>query len=172
MSTEIHNATLPGEAGALRAIALGSGIAAGGLLLKMATIVGVGISVILLTALVASAALGVVLARQRGIARHGFLLAAMGWLLVLLTTLNAHPGMALLPGMLIAGVGLGLAHGQHAVEKRMGTMMSCAVALAAALLIQACAAPGLMGYVFALALPIDLALLGALLVRIAEQERR
>ncbi|ASG63158.1 hypothetical protein CEW81_09010 [Kluyvera genomosp. 3] len=67
---------MPGEAGALRAIALGSGIAAGGLLLKMATIVGVGISVILLAALVASAALGVVLARQRGIARHGFLLAA------------------------------------------------------------------------------------------------
>lgn len=172
MSTEIHNATLLSEESGVRAIALGSGAAAGALLLKMATIVGVGISVILLAALVASVALGVVLARQRGIARHGFLLAAAGWLLVLLTTLNAHPGMALLPGILVAGVGLGLAHGQHAVEKRIGTLMSCVAALTAVLMIQACAAPGLMGYVFALALPVDLALLGALLVRIAEQEKR
>ena len=172
MSTEIHNATLLSEESGVRAIALGSGAAAGALLLKMATIVGVGISVILLAALVASVALGVVLARQRGIARHGFLLAAAGWLLVLLTTLNAHPGMALLPGILVAGVGLGLAHGQHAVEKRIGTLMSCVAALTAVIMIQACAAPGLMGYVFALALPVDLALLGALLVRIAEQEKR
>lgn len=171
MSTEIHNATLPSEEKAVRAIALGSGTAAGGLLLKMATIVGVGISVILLAALLASAALGVVLARQRKIVRHGFLLAAVGWLWVLLTTLNAHVGMALLPGILIAGVGLGLAHGHYAIGKRIGTTTSGVAALTAALLIQACAAPGLMGYVFALALPLDLALLGALLVRIAEQER-
>ncbi|HGH5977082.1 TPA: hypothetical protein ACJI8J_000401 [Kluyvera georgiana] len=172
MSTEIHNATLPSEAGALRAIALGSGTAAGGLLLKMATMVGVGSSMILLAALAVSIGLGVMLARQRGIARHGFLLAAAGWLLVLLTILNGHIGNVLLPGILIGGVGLGLAHGRYVVEKRTGTTISCVVALTTVLLIQACAAPGLMGYVFAFALPIDLALLGALLVRIAEQESR
>lgn len=172
MSTEIHNVTLPSEESAVRAIALGCGTAAAGLLLRMATMVGVGISMILLAALAVSIGLGGILARQRGIARHGFLLAAAGWLLVLLTILNGHIGNVLLPGILIGGVGLGLAHGRYLVEKRMGTTISCVAAVTAVLLIQACAAPGLMGYVFAFALPLDLALLGALLVRIAEQERR
>ncbi len=172
MSTEIHNVALQSEEGAVRAIALGCGTAAAGLLLKMATTVGVGTSMILLAALAVSIGLGAMLARQRAIARHGFLLAAAGWLLILLTILNGHMGSVLLPGILISGVGLGLAHGRYVVEKRMGTTISCVAALTAVLLIQTCAAPGLMGYVFAFALPLDLALLGALLVRIAEQERR
>ena len=172
MSIEMHNVTLPSEEGAVSAIALGSAAAAGGLLLKMATIVGVGISMILLAALAVSIGLGAMLARQRAVARHGFLLAAAGWLLVLLTILNGHMGSVLLPGIFIGGVGLGLAHGRYVVEKRMGTTISCVAALTAVLLIQACSAPGWMGYDFAFALPLDLALLGALLVRIAEQERR
>ncbi|MFV0264154.1 MAG: hypothetical protein ACK5JN_17255 [Kluyvera sp.] len=172
MSIVMNNGAAQSEEGAVRAIALATAAAAGGLVLKMTTSVGVGVSLLLLAALAASAALGALLASQRAFARYGFMLAAAGWLLVLLTLLNGHVGIALLPGMLIAGLGLGLAHGRCAVQMRMGSTLSVIAAVAAAWWIQTHAAPGLMGYVFAFALPIDLALLGALLVRIAEQEGR
>ncbi|WP_230200011.1 hypothetical protein [Serratia marcescens] len=53
---------------------------------------------------------------------------------------------------------------------RLTTVVSIVAVLVAALLIQTYAAPGERGSCFALALLVDLALLGALMARVAERD--
>lgn len=165
------NGNVPGtEKRAERAIALSTAIAAAGLLIKLSIMVNVTMCLIQLAALGVSFAAGLMLVNKGGVARYGFMLSAAGWLMVLLTLLGGHMGAMLLPGIVVGGLGLGLAHGPFHSSKSNISVLSSMAALGAAWLIQANSAPGVNGYGFAFALLIDLALLGAVLVSIAEHE--
>lgn len=53
---------------------------------------------------------------------------------------------------------------------RLATVVSIVAVVVAASLVQTCEAPGARGGCFALALLVDLALLGALMARVAERD--
>ena len=80
----------------------------------------------------------------------------------------------LLAGIALGGLGQGVAYRTavgktaFAVACRLATVVSIVAVVVAALLIQTYAAPGARGC-FALALLVDLALLGALMARVAER---
>ncbi|QVV81104.1 hypothetical protein KJB25_04315, partial [Serratia marcescens] len=57
-----------------------------------------------------------------------------------------------------------------AVARRLTTVVTIVAVVIAALLVQTYAAPGARGGCFALALLVDLALLGALMARVAERD--
>lgn len=153
-----------------RAIALSTAIAAAGLLIKLSIMVSVTMCLTQLAALGVSFAAGVMLVNKGGVTRYGFTLSAAGWLLVLLTMLSGQIGAMLLPGIVVGGLGLGLAHGRFHSRKSNISVLSSVAALGVAWFIQVNSAPGFNGYGFAFALLIDLALLGAVLVSIAERE--
>ncbi|MVZ11172.1 hypothetical protein GP913_29805, partial [Enterobacteriaceae bacterium 8376wG6] len=109
MSLYINNGALgamehPGTAAS--ALALSVPVAAGALLLKTENLLGIGATLMLLTALALAFLGGAALARLRplrnrpalAILRYGFLLAAAGWLLMLLMLFGGHGWPALLPG--------------------------------------------------------------------------
>lgn len=154
-----------------RAIALSTAIAAAGLLIKLSILVSVTMCLTQLAALGVSFAAGVMLVNKGGITRYGFMLSAAGWLLVLLTLLGGQIGATLLPGIVAGGLGLGMAHGRFHSSERNISALSSVAALGVAWFIQVNSAPGVNGYGFAFALLIDLALLGAVLVSIAEREK-
>ena len=89
---------------------------------------------------------------------------------------GGHDWPALLAGIALGGrAGRSLPHGggektAFAVACRLATVVSIVAVVVAALLIQTYAAPGARGGCFALALLIDLALLGALMARVAERD--
>ena len=153
-----------------RAIALSTAIAAAGLLIKLSIMMNVTMCLTQLAALGASFATGVMLVNKGSVTRYGFTLSAAGWLLVLLTLLSGQIGIMLLPGIVVGGLGLGLAHGRFHSRKSNISVLSSLAALGVAGFIQVNSAPGVNGYGFAFALLIDLALLGMVLVRIAERE--
>ncbi|HGM6832835.1 TPA: hypothetical protein ACKQCE_001379 [Serratia marcescens] len=170
---------------AASALALSVPVAAGVLLLKTESLLGIGATLMLLTALVLAFLGGAALARWQplrkrpalAILRYGFLLAAAGWLLTLLMLFGGHGGMSLLPGIALGGLGQGVAYRTAVGEKRaltvahrLTTVVSIVAVGIAALLIQTYAAPGERGSCFALALLVDLALLGALMARVAERD--
>lgn len=150
---------------AASALALSVPVAAGALLLKTENLLGIGATLMLLTALALA------------ILRHGFLLAAAGWLLMLLMLFGGHGWPALLPGLALGGLGQGVAYRTAVGEKaafavacRLTTVVTLVAVVVAVSLVQTYAAPGIKGACFALALLVDLALLGALIARIAERD--
>ncbi|WMW59976.1 hypothetical protein RE680_15600 [Serratia marcescens] len=171
---------------AASALALSVPVAAGALLLETESLLGTGATLTLLTALALAFLGGGALARWRtlrnGLAlivlRYGFLLAAAGWLFTLLMLFGGHDWLALLPGIALGGLGQGVAYRTAVGEKaafavacRLTTVMTTAAVVVAVLLVQTYAAPEIKGACFALALLVDLALLGALMARIAERDR-
>ncbi|CAI0774318.1 hypothetical protein [Serratia entomophila] len=170
---------------AASAIALSAPVAAGALLLKLENVLGIGVSLLLLLTVALAFIGGAALARWRPLQngralitlRYGFLLAAAGWLLTLLMLFGGQGWPALLPGIALGGLGLGVAYrtaagamGALGAVSGLTMLASIVAAVAAALLIQTYAAPGVGGFCFAFALLADLALLGALIVRVAERE--
>lgn len=103
---------------AASALALSVPVAAGALLLKTENLLGIGATLMLLTTLALAFLGGAALARWRtlrnrpalAILRHGFLLAAAGWLLMLLMLFGGHGWPALLPGLALGGLGQGVAY--------------------------------------------------------------
>ncbi|BEO66921.1 hypothetical protein SMQE31_24290 [Serratia marcescens] len=188
MSLYINNGALgamehPGTAAS--ALALSVPVAAGALLLKTENLLGIGATLMLLTALALAFLGGAALARLRplrnrpalAILRYGFLLAAAGWLLMLLMLFGGHGWPALLPGIALGGLGQGVAYrtavGEQAVLAvacRLTTVVTIVAVVVAVSLVQTYAAPGIKGACFALALLVDLALLGALMARVAERD--
>ncbi|WP_368301602.1 hypothetical protein [Kluyvera sichuanensis] len=171
MSVRVNNTAPMNKNIAERAIAMSAAIAGAGLLVKLSIAVSVIQSLVQLCALGLSFAVGMMLASTGSMVRHGFPLSAVGWLLVLLSLLGGQTGLVLLPGIVAGGTGLGLAHGRLMAGNRIVNALSSVAALVAVLLIQANSAPGINGYGFAFAVVIDLALLGVVLVRIAETDR-
>lgn len=170
---------------AASALALSVPVAAGALLLKTESLLGIGATLMLLTALALAFLGGAVLARWRAlrngpaliVLRYGFLLAAAGWLFTLLMLFGGHDWPALLPGIVLGGLGQGVAYrtavgekGALAVAYRLTTIVTITVVVVAALLVQTYAAPEIKGVCFALALLVDLALLGALMAQVAERD--
>ncbi len=105
---------------AASALALSVPVAAGALLLKTENLLGIGATLMLLTALALAFLGGAALARWRtlrnrpalAILRHGFLLAAAGWLLMLLMLFGARlAGPAAGPRPRRPGPGRRLPHG-------------------------------------------------------------
>jgi len=169
---------------AASALALSVPVAAGALLLKTESLLGIGAALMLLTALALAFLGGAALAGWRplrnrpalAILRYGFLLAAAGWLFTLLMLFGGHGGMSLLPGIALGGLGQGVAYrtavgeGALAVARRLTTVVTIVAVGVAVLLVQTYAVPGARGSCFALALLVDLALLGALMARVAERD--
>ncbi|OKB67190.1 hypothetical protein BHU62_09050 [Serratia marcescens] len=188
MSIYVNNGALGAiehSGAAASAIALSVPVAAGALLLEAESLLGIGATLMLLAALALAFLGGATLAhwqvlRYRPalvILRYGFLLAAAGWLFTLLMLFGGHGGVSLLPGIALGGLGQGVAYRTAVGEKtafavacRLATVVSIVAVVVAALLIQTYAAPGARGSCFALALLVDLALLGALMARIAERD--
>ncbi|ASM12862.1 hypothetical protein [Serratia marcescens] len=188
MSLSINNGALGAmthTGTAASALALSVPVAAGALLLEAESLQGIGATLMLLTALALAFLGGAALARWQplrnrpalAILRHGFLLAAAGWLLTLLMLFGGHDWPALLAGIALGGLGQGVAYRTAAEEKaafavacRLTTVVTIVAVVIAASLVQAYAAPGVRGSCFALALLVDLALLGALLARVAERD--
>ncbi|WP_242452024.1 hypothetical protein [Serratia marcescens] len=97
---------------------------------------------------------------------------------MLLMLFGGHGWPALLPGLALGGLGQGVAYrtavgekGALAVAYRLTTVVTLVAVVVAVSLVQTYAAPGIKGACFALALLVDLALLGALMARIAERDR-
>ncbi|WP_148874489.1 hypothetical protein [Serratia marcescens] len=170
---------------ATSALALSVPVAAGALLLEAESLPGIGATLMLLAAVALAFLGGAGLARLRplgnrpalALLRYGFLLAAAGWVLTLLMLFGGHDWPALLPGLILGGLGQGVAYrtavgekGAFAVACRLTTVVTILAVGAAASLVQICAAPGVRGSCFALALLVDLALLGALIARVAERD--
>ncbi len=134
----------------------------------------------LLTALIAALASGIHsrtirLYRSPAATRWAFLLSAAGWLLALVARYGGQDWPALLPGGVRWG-GSGcrrrIAAGRTALPGMRvsgATVLSVAIAIAATLLTRHTAGGGRHG-VFAFAVLLDWALLGALMVRIRQQE--
>ncbi|EMB2350894.1 hypothetical protein U8Y33_004299 [Serratia marcescens] len=188
MSLSINNGALGAmthTGTAASALALSVPVAAGALLLEAESLQGIGSTLMLLTALALAFLGGTALARWQplrnrpalAILRHGFLLAAAGWLLTLLMLFGGHDWPALLAGLALGGLGQGVAYRTAVEEKaafavacRLTTVVTIVAVVIAASLVQTYAAPGVRGSCFALALLVDLALLGALLARVAERD--
>lgn len=108
--------------------------------------------------------------------RYGLWLSVFGGLLMLLALLSGQGDVHLWPGILLSGLGSGMTRGS--LVKTLTTREWALVAVASALtlatisLITLFSASGIERFCFALALPIDLALLGVLIVGIAENEER
>ncbi|CAI1940398.1 MULTISPECIES: hypothetical protein [Serratia] len=188
MSLYINNGALGAMAhtgAAASALALSVPAAAGALLLKTENLLGISAPLMLLTALALAFLGGAALARLRplrnrpalAILRYGFLLAAVGWLLTLLMLFGGHDWPALLAGIVLGGLGQGVAYRTAVGEKaafavacRLTTVVTSVAVVVAVSLVQTYAAPGIKGACFALALLVDLALLGALMARVAERD--
>ncbi|WP_035605764.1 hypothetical protein [Edwardsiella tarda] len=166
-------------------IALSSVIAAGALLLDASAVLGVVGCLVLLLALMVAFTAGHLLTRWQpwparyclAIACYAFLLSAAGWLLLLIAWHGACDWLELVPGVVVAGLGLGIAWRNNEVEKKALEMMEYAVTFAsivvitlATLLTHHYAEVGRGGFVYALAVLVDLALLGGILVKVREQD--
>ena len=106
---------------AASALALSVPVAAGALLLEAESPLGIGATLMLLTALVLAFLGGAALARWQplrnrpvlAMLRYGFLLAAAGWLLTLLMLFGGHDWPALLAGIALGGLGQGVAYARR-----------------------------------------------------------
>lgn len=184
MSVCINQETLdvgPSPVRVVRVIALSMTISSA---VVLAAFSGPGAGSGMLLLLIAGVAAGLALLRwplQRmggrlSIMRYGLWLSALGWLLLLLSILGGHGGLNLWPGAIFGGLGAGIAFGRGGktgdTMERMAMAAGGALALVVTLLVALYSAPGLERFCFALALPVDLALLGVLVVGIAENEER
>ncbi|HDU4420972.1 TPA: hypothetical protein RFT07_004522 [Klebsiella aerogenes] len=168
-----------------QAIALSSLFAAGAQLLSISAIIGAIASLALLLALAGAFAVGYAIGRWQPwpahysvtISCYAFVLSAIGWLLVLVIWNSEHGWLELIPGIVFGGLGLGIVWQTHAAERGLLGMMpnipmiaSIVFITLAILLTNHYADPGKGGFVYALAVLADLALLGAVLVKIRLQD--
>lgn len=168
-----------------QAIALSSLFAAGALLLSTSAIIGAIASLALLLALAGAFAVGYAIARWQPwpahycvtISCYAFVLSAIGWLLVLVIWNSEHGWLELIPGIVFGGLGLGIVWQTNAAERGLSGMMANIPTIAgiviitlAILLTNHYADSGKGGFVYALAVLADLALLGAALVKIRQRE--
>lgn len=168
-----------------QAIALSSLFAAGALLLSVSAIIGAIAGLALLLALTGAFAVGYAIARWQPwpahycvtISCYAFVLSAIGWLLVLVIWNSEHGWLDLIPGIVFGGLGLGIVWQTHAAERGFLGMMANIPTIAsivfitlAILLTNHYADSGKGGFVYALAVLVDLALLGAALVKIRLQD--
>ncbi|HBU8523970.1 hypothetical protein PGN95_17585 [Klebsiella aerogenes] len=168
-----------------QAIALSSLFAAGALLLSISAIIGAIASLALLLALAGAFAVGYAIARWQPwpahycvtISCYAFVLSAIGWLLVLVIWNSEHGWLDLIPGIVFGGLGLGIVWQTHAAERgllgmtpNIPTIASIVFITLAILLTNHYADSGKGGFVYALAVLVDLALLGAVLVKIRLQD--
>ena len=168
-----------------QAIALSSLFAAGALLLSISAIIGAIASLALLLALAGAFAVGYAIGRWQPwpahycvtISCYAFVLSAIGWLLVLVIWNSEHGWLELIPGIVFGGLGLGIVWQTHAAERvllgmmpNIPTIASIVFITLAILLTNHYADSGKGGFVYALAVLADLALLGALLVKIRLQD--
>ncbi|HBZ7366856.1 TPA: hypothetical protein MM108_000553 [Klebsiella variicola subsp. variicola] len=166
-----------------RAIALSVAFAAGVLLLNMVPVIRVTGMLSLLTALIAAFGAGWGFTRGQSwlyrsplaATRWAFLLSAAGWLLALVAWYGGQDWSAMLPGVACGGAAVAwrIAVGRSAqCGPRVdgATLLSVVVVIAATLLAQHTAGAGRSGVCFAFAVLLDLSLLGALIVRIRQQE--
>ncbi|HCA9133098.1 TPA: hypothetical protein MYJ36_000207 [Klebsiella quasipneumoniae] len=159
----LHHHAVAKEGGTIdprgRAIALSVVFAAGALLFIMAPVIGESGTLGLLALLIAAFGAGWGFARAQPwlyrapltATRWAFLVSAAGWLLALVAWYGGQAWPALLPGVTFGSAG-------------------AAVAIAATLLTWHTAGAGRGGVNFAFAVLLDWALLGALIVRIRQQE--
>ncbi|EKQ6527126.1 hypothetical protein [Klebsiella aerogenes] len=168
-----------------QAIALSSLFAAGALLLSVSAIIGAIASLALLLALTGAFAVGYAIARWQPwpahysvtISCYAFVLSAIGWLLVLVIWNSEHGWLDLIPGIVFGGLGLGIVWQTHAAERgflgmmpNIPTIASIVFITLTILLTNHYADSGKGGFVYALAVLADLALLGAVLVKIRLQD--
>ena len=168
-----------------RAIALSVAFAAGALLLNMVPVIGVTGTLSLLTALSVACGAGWGFTRGQSwlyrsplaATRWAFLLSAAGWLLALVAWYGGQDWPAMLPGVACGGAGAAVAwriaagrSAQCGPRVDGATLLSVVVVIAATLLAQHTAGAGRSGVCFAFAVLLDLSLLGALIVRIRQQE--
>ncbi|CAH5864960.1 TPA: hypothetical protein M8J30_004857 [Klebsiella aerogenes] len=168
-----------------QAIALSSLFATGALLLSASAIIGAIASLALLLALAGAFAVGYAIARWQPwpahycvtISCYAFVLSAIGWLLVLVIWNSEHGWLELIPGIVFGGLGLGIVWQTHAAERvllgmmpNIPTIASIVFITLAILLTNHYADSGKGGFVYALAVLADLALLGAVLVKIRLQD--
>ena len=168
-----------------RAIALSVLFAAGALLLIMAPVIGASGTLGLLALLIAAFGAGWGFARAQprlyraplAATRWAFLLSAAGWLLALVAWYGGQDWSAMLPGVACGGAGAAVAwriaagrSAQCGPRVDGATLLSVVVVIAATLLAQHTAGAGRSGVCFAFAVLLDLSLLGALIVRIRQQE--
>ena len=168
-----------------QAIALSSLFAAGALLLSASAIIGAIASLALLLALAGAFAVGNTIARCRSwsachrllLSRYAFLLSAVGWLLTLIAWNGFFYWAALLPGTVVGALGFGIAwrnSGRGRGLPGMAAKSVIAVSIIGVIVVVLLTAhydgAGGSGFAYALAVLADLALLGALVVRIREQD--
>ncbi|MGG7734890.1 hypothetical protein PGN79_02225 [Klebsiella aerogenes] len=168
-----------------QAIALSSLFAAGALLLSISAIIGAIASLALLLALAGAFAVGYAIGRWQQwpahysvtISCYAFVLSAIGWLLVLVIWNSEHGWLELISGIVFGGLGLGIVWQTHAAERgflgmmpNIPTIASIVFITLAILLTNHYADSGKGGFVYALAVLADLALLGAVLVKIRLQD--
>lgn len=188
MSVFLHTRAAVETSGAeprAQAIALSSLFAAGALLLSVSAIIGAIASLVLLLALAGAFAVGYAIARWQQwpahycvtISCYAFVLSAIGWLLVLVIWNSERGWLDLIPGIVFGGLGLGIVWQTHVAERGLPGMMLTIPTIAsivfitlAILLTNHYADSGKGGFVYALAVLADLALLGAALVKIRLQE--
>ncbi|MFJ7498283.1 hypothetical protein ACIQ2O_00850 [Serratia grimesii] len=111
--------------------------------------------------------------------RQGFVISAMGTLLLLLALHGLPNGLPLFSAMAISGVGQGMVYSAairpgnnkdgHVLRRRALLLAGSLLAVVAVLLIQS-SFTGITGFSYAFALLIDLSLLAALYVRVVELE--
>ncbi|EIV2084951.1 hypothetical protein A8C14_002833 [Klebsiella aerogenes] len=188
MSVFLHTRAAVETSGAeprAQAIALSSLFAAGALLLSVSAIIGAIASLVLLLALAGAFAVGYAIARWQPwpahycvtISCYAFVLSAIGWLLVLVIWNSERGWLDLIPGIVFGGLGLGIVWQTHVAERGLPGMMLTIPTIAsivfitlAILLTNHYADSGKGGFVYALAVLADLALLGAVLVKIRLQD--
>ncbi|KFB88254.1 hypothetical protein CR62_06080 [Serratia grimesii] len=111
--------------------------------------------------------------------RQGFVISAIGTLLLLLALHGLPNGLPLFSAMAISGVGQGMVYSSairpgnnkdgHVLRRRALLLAGSLLAVVAVLLIQS-SFTGITGFSYAFALLIDLSLLAALYVRVVELE--
>ncbi|MGG8084262.1 hypothetical protein PGO25_00240 [Klebsiella aerogenes] len=188
MSVFLHTRAAVETSGAeprAQAIALSSLFAAGALLLSVSAIIGAIASLVLLLALAGAFAVGYAIARWQPwpahycvtISCYAFVLSAIGWLLVLVIWNSERGWLDLIPGIVFGGLGLGIVWQTHVAERgflgmmpNIPTIASIVFITLAILLTNHYADSGKGGFVYALAVLADLALLGAVLVKIRLQD--
>ncbi|EPT4464766.1 hypothetical protein ACVQTW_001081 [Klebsiella aerogenes] len=168
-----------------QAFALSGVFAAGALLLSVSSMIGaIGTLTSLLT-LVGAFAVGYAIARWQPwparysvrISCYAFVLSAMGWLMLLVLWNSGHGWLSQIPGIAFGGLGLGIVWQNNATARYSSGMMAnipmiagIVIIILATLLTNHYADSEKGGFVYALAVLVDLALLGAVLVKIRQQE--
>lgn len=173
------------EAPLTQTIALSGVFAAGALLLSISSMIGTLGTLASLLTLTGAFAVGYAIARWQPWPAHysvrvscyAFVLSAMGWLMLLVLWNSGHGWLSQIPGIAFGGLGVGIVWKNNATARYSSGMMAnipmtagIVIIILATLLTNHYADSGKGGFVYALAVLVDLALLGAVLVKIRQQE--